>query len=402
MTDKSQETIPANPTSKIRPRHIIVGALLVLILGGVGTGLFFVYSYFRRGVFHQFNRYVNVMVIGTDDRSGGFEGHADLILVFSYYAKTRRLAVIAVPRNMRLRVNYNSAEVFDTIANLYAVKKDVEPVRKQVETLTGMSIPNYVVVNFEGFREIVDLLGGTNVFSNRLMNYRDRAGEVFIDIPFGHHRFFGKKSLDFVRYRDQAAAYTEFDRIARAMEFCLEMLKKQESIVDYVKQPAMFRRLLAKVKTNLTLRDLFGGIRYLQDFDKTRVTTMVLPGEKYRSYIMPDYEAGRSAVTEMVRELQTPYVGLSKKVDVKILNGSGVPGLARFWQIRLRGEKYNVVEIGNHHKNDLRRTFVLNIKGYPEEAQKIARYIGTRRVYSKIDLLSTADIMVVLGKDAHR
>ena len=386
---------------RVRGRRVLAIFLSALFVVGVLFLLFYLYSYYRQGVFNRFNSHINVLVVGTDKKQG-FAGQADLVLVFSYYPATRRMAIVAVPRNTRVKVNYNGAEVYDTIANIYAVKKDVLYLRKQVELLTGLSIPNYVVVNLRGFLEIVDLLGGVDVFTGRQMNYRDKAGKVLINIPFGHFRFNGKKSLDFVRYRDKAAMYTEYDRMARAMEFCLEVLKKQKVIIPFVKQPRMFSRLLSKVKTNMTLRDVFGGLKYLQDFDKTRVTSMVIRGKKYGSYIKPDYVASRLDVRKMMMNLKVPYIGMAKKVDVQILNGSGVPGLARYWKIRLRNEKFNVVEAGNHFKNDLRYTIVLDKKGYPDQARRIARYIGTRQVYSKIDLVSTSDITVILGKDAHR
>ncbi len=406
-TPPEEKQEPIIPKKSKRPL-IILTLIITVVLVGVLTLLIYLYSYYRKGIFNVFNQAITVLIVGLDDRSPAnrdkphFNGRADAILVAAYYPKTRRLGFISIPRNTRVKVKYSGAEVFDTLSNIYATTKDIHLIQNIAQRLTGRALPNYVIFNFKSVREIIDILGGVKIFAERDMNYKDKAGNVFIDIPFGNYHFYGDKSLDFLRYRRRGSVYADYERMARAQEFLCAVLHKHKNIIELVKHPKIFHIMLSKVKTNITIRDIFGGIQYIQDFPRTRVSSMVIMGHKQGAFFIPDREKSKRQVSHLFEQLRRAYVPGSRKVAVRVQNACGVPGLAGYWKRQLERQRFIVVETSTHFKNDLTHTVVLDHKGFPDQAARIGKILGTHRVYSKIDLLGNIDITVVLGRDSHR
>ena len=88
----------------------------------------------------------------------------------------------------------------------------------------GVPIHYHVKVNYEGFKQIVDELGGVEIYIEKDMHYNDNAQNLHINISKGLQTLDGQKSLEYVRYRNYPNA--DIGRIAAQQKFMSAFAKK--------------------------------------------------------------------------------------------------------------------------------------------------------------------------------
>jgi LCP family protein required for cell wall assembly len=148
-------------------------------------------------------------VFGTDkltfillgyDSVDEFAHRSDTLMVGSidFYAKEVR--VLSIPRDTLIHIPRYS---FMKVNSAYALGGD-DLVRRTVEEFTGVQIDYVITLNYQGFVEIVDALGGVDINVDRAMNYDDRRGNVHIHIESGEHHFDGQTALEYARFRHDA------------------------------------------------------------------------------------------------------------------------------------------------------------------------------------------------------
>jgi hypothetical protein len=96
---------------------------------------------------------------------------------------------------------------------------------------------------------------------------------------------------------------------------------------------------------------------------------------------------------------RTPFVP-RERVRVEVLNGSGVPGLARDVTRDLRAAGFDVVHYGNAARSDQDSTLVIDRIGNPSAAAAVAAALGVIRFETALDTTLYLEATVVLGRDA--
>lgn len=156
---------------------------------------------------------VNVLLLGVNT------GLTDTIMLVSFDMEAQHVDIISVPRDTYYhRAGYDSPAEKKINA---AYKKDPLNTAMAVsETLMGIPIHYYAVVDYEGIKNIVDTVGGVPMDVPFRMRYRDPTDKppLNIDIPEGHQVLDGEHAVQFLRYRK---GYTEGDlgRVKAQLEF---------------------------------------------------------------------------------------------------------------------------------------------------------------------------------------
>lgn len=92
---------------------------------------------------------------------------------------------------------------------------------------------------------------------------------------------------------------------------------------------------------------------------------------------------------------------ISKVIQVEVLNGCGVPGIASKYTHLLRKNGFDVVESGNFDNFDVTHTFVIDHSGHLENARRVARALGVdyKRVIEESSKDYYLDATIVVGSD---
>jgi LCP family protein required for cell wall assembly len=138
---------------------------------------------------------------------------------------------------------------------------------KTVEKLTNVRINNFVVVDFEAFKKVVDAIGGVKVCLTSpaydpIVPGRGGSG---LDLPAGYSNISGEQALAFVRARESLGDGSDLGRISRQQEFIASMIR---GMMDkgLMTNPAMIYRVLNVVTSSIATNPEFASTTALQDF----------------------------------------------------------------------------------------------------------------------------------------
>lgn len=193
---------------------------------------------------------VNFLILGMEGT------RSDTIILASFDPESKKVDLISIPRDTYIhRKGFNQGE--DRKINSIFKDHDVEGVKKTVSyILEDIPIHHHILLDYEGVKKIVDILGGVEVNVPFHMKYRDPTANppLNIDIKEGIQTLNGKDSLDFIRYRkgNNKKGYIDGDlgRIKAQQQFLTAFSSKaQEKILT------VFMKGFEYVKTDVSLFD---------------------------------------------------------------------------------------------------------------------------------------------------
>lgn len=125
-----------------------------------------------------------------------------------------------------------------------------------VGQFTGLPVSYYVLTDFEGFKGLIDAVGGVEMNVEKRMVYRDPTdeGKYDIDLKKGPQHLDGNKALQYVRFRHDATS--DYTRTERQRKLLTALTQKLKSSTTLLQLPTILRSVQPYVQTNLTSTDM--------------------------------------------------------------------------------------------------------------------------------------------------
>ncbi|EJS78505.1 polyisoprenyl-teichoic acid--peptidoglycan teichoic acid transferase TagU [Bacillus cereus] len=189
---------------------------------------------------------VSILLLGADER-GEDKGRSDSLMVITLNPKNNSMKTVSIPRDTYTEIVGKGKS--DKINHAYAFG-GVDMSVETVEKFLNVPINYYIEVNMEGFKDIVDAVGGVDV-NNDLEFTQD-----------GHHFAKGNIHLN----GDEALAYTrmrkqdprgDFGRQMRQRQVMQAVIKKGASFSSLASYGDVLTAIQKNVKTNLTQDQMF-------------------------------------------------------------------------------------------------------------------------------------------------
>ncbi|MCK9221740.1 MAG: LCP family protein [Limnochordia bacterium] len=347
-------------------------------------------------VFQELERLTTVLVLGGDilDKE---EGRTDTIFVLGYLPNSNFVSVLTIPRDTLVEVDGAMSRINEANG-----KGGPGLAMDCVETLLGVEIDYYVLLNFQAFEKIIDTLGGVELVVEKDMQYDDFAGNLHIDITAGLQVLDGRTALGYIRYRgdglgDITAADPVKDvykgRVVRQQNFISALQKQVLRPATILRLPALLSDVSQGVKTNLPIRK---AISIAKRFHRTEdLHYGVIPGSEQRirgaSYWIADQDVLAYEVIEVFSGITRPVIG--------VLNGSGKRGIAAEVASCLRQNGYRIQEIGNADHYDYETTQIKYQESQNRDfAEQVRSLMGeTAEIMEEVD--QAVDLLVIVGKD---
>lgn len=153
---------------------------------------------------------LNVLVLGVDRRPSVDEdspSHSDTMMLVRVTPQTGRIELLSVPRDLLVEV---APGVEDRINMAYSLG-GVEQAKSAMEDLTGVTIDRHAIVDFGGFEDVVNALGGITVKVGQPIRIGIEGHRVYI--PKGTQKLNGLEALAYARFRGTPCG--DLDRIGR-------------------------------------------------------------------------------------------------------------------------------------------------------------------------------------------
>ncbi|WP_329340056.1 LCP family protein [Streptomyces sp. NBC_01352] len=280
----------------------------------------------------------NILVIGSDSRSGdenrrygrdsGTE-RSDTTILLHLAAGRGSATAVSLPRDLMvdvpgcLRPDGTRSEPMFTMFNYAFQVGGSACTIRTVERLTNIRVDHHMVVDFHGFKDMVDAVDGVEVCLAEPI--RDKAAKL--RLPAGRVTLDGEQALGYVRARKTLGNGSDTDRMDRQQRFLGALVNKVQSN-DVLLNPVKLYPVLDAATSSLTtdpdlasLRGLYELVRGLRDIPTERVQFLTVPRESYV------YNANRDQLVEPEAERLFERLRSDAPVEVaeKVPRNSAAP-----------------------------------------------------------------------------
>lgn len=209
-----------------------------------------------------------VLIIGVDERPG--EGaRADTVVLAIINTTNPELKLLSIPRDTRVAI---PGRGLDKINHALAYG-GARLLTETVSSFLGIEVEKYVQLNFNSFKEVVDILGGIEYTVESRMYYPDEN----INLRPGPQHLDGDKALQYVRFRSDGRG--DVGRVERQQKFMMEFISQKLELKNVLKIPELVGEINRSVRTNLSLAEMLSIAMAMKDLEKEKVQTEMLPGE---------------------------------------------------------------------------------------------------------------------------
>jgi LCP family protein required for cell wall assembly len=255
----------------------------------------------------------NIVVMGCDIRKDDV-GRSDTLFVVMLDKSIKNAALLSVPRDTRVKIKEHG---WDKINSAFAYGGH-KLTQETVQDFLGIKLHNYVVVDFQGFKDLVDVIGGVDINVEKRMYYYDPYANFEIDLRPGKQHMDGKTAMQYVRYRDEEG---DIGRIRRQQKFIMALYKQIASKNIIAKMPGVSKQIMSMVKTDLSLKEMVELGNVMRDMmEKDGLKMAMVPGTpKYIdgiSYWIPDIPKMRQQMAEMQEaKVSEKFLENTKKLE---------------------------------------------------------------------------------------
>jgi LCP family protein required for cell wall assembly len=376
---------------------------------------------------------LNILLIGSDKRSGAAAraiggARSDTTILLHLAADRKTAVLVSIPRDTIVDIpSCKRPDGSRTVAQTtrfnaaYALAGAACTIRT-VEQITDIRIDHHVVIDFRGFKQMVDALNGVEICLPQRVD--DDSSKLHLDA--GRQTVNGADALAYVRTRKQLGNGSDLGRIDRQQAFLSSMVDKVSSRGLLLRPDRLLSFLDAATKSITTdpglasLNDLRKLAQSVKNMDTDAVTFVTVPNaanpaDRGNTVIVRQAEA--DALWTSLR-FDRPLPGQEKKkknpgtaapqtgpplrtppenIRVEVLNGSGVPGAATRLAERLQAGGFVVTGVGTADRDDYTTTTVRHDPAYDESGRTLNAALSGSTI--AVDASLGATLVVVVGSD---
>lgn len=281
---------------------------------------------------------LSIVILGSDTRPETGSLNTDVIMVAVANPQTKKVTMVSIPRDTRVRIpgysdyhKINSVYANGEAERRRAERNDEVPTedgisltKKTLSEILGIPINHYVALDFNGFKAVIDELGGIEVNVDRRLVYDDPTDGTHINLQPGLQVLNGEQALGYVRHRhdNRGTKYysSDFDRNRRQQEVIRAVIDKVGSLEGLTKIFAIMEVGAKHIHTDLSKDQIIGLAYDFKGLNSSMVTTL-----DNGAYWQGGYTYLEKEKLELIRSSLQAEMGLSGSVVAK-LNNSPVLG----------------------------------------------------------------------------
>lgn len=378
---------------------------------------------------------INVALLGM-----GGPGHssgiylADTIIVASFKPTTGQVAMLSIPRDLVVEMNIpkkgnlgfrkiNNANAF---GRQFGYPGGGEKLTSDIlEEVTGLPIHYFVRVDFEGFRKIVNTLGGISVNVQRSFTDKQFPDYNFsyqtIHFEAGVQKMNGEQALQFARSRKgNNGEGSDFSRAKRQQKILLAVKEKFFSLQTLL-NPKRINNILNDlgdhVSTNLEVWEMLKAIELVKVSDTHNIITKVIDNQEQGllysdrtedgAYVLiPKAGLGNySEIQRLARNIFDERTTVNEEARIEIRNGTKKIGLAQKTAEKLTTLGLSVMSVGNARtQTQNTKTVIYDFsRGAKKDTLELLRDVFQANIAEGIpqylDKNETIDFLIILGED---
>jgi len=357
---------------------------------------------------------VNILVSGVDigdtkvKLSDG-QKRTDTIILVNYNPSTGAINLVSIPRDTLIKIKGQNQKI-----NASNILGGDGYLTKTVEDLLGIDINYTARINYEGFRKLMDAIGGVDMYISRNMIYDDASQDLHIYFKKGTTvHLDGEKAEEFFRWRENndgtGLPDGDLGRINNQHLFIEKVIEKAKTPTFITKIPSIISIVPKYVTTTLKPDEMLKYAFKFANVDKSKMamstlkgTTPMIGGVSYFVYSKAQNadliatirggaaQSGKTATAKAVLDKKT--------VKIQVLNGTAKSGLAASYAAGIKKNGFtNPISTGNAPKLSKSKIILYGVDS--DFVSSIKEEFGIENVVINDKKTSGFDIIVMLGDD---
>lgn len=362
---------------------------------------------------------INILLLGNGgtDHPGGTL--TDTIQVLSIDPNNKKIAMLSLPRDLYVEVpNYGGMKINEVYytgdENTELAGSGAQLMKNTVSEVLDLPIHYYIKLDFEGFKQIVDELGGVDVnVAEAISDPYYPAEDMVAYDPFyvsaGEQHFDGETALKYARSRETTS---DFSRSARQQQI-MTALRSEALSAGVLANPSQLTNIIKilgeHVSTDIQLSEMERLAELLKEVDTSSITSKVIDNSEEGpltsstingGYYLTTKTGDYTEVQRIAHELFTdPYLQ-KENAKLEVLNGTSQAGLGTDLSNTLKSYGYNVINVDKSDKQYQQTTIYDYSNGkYPYTVKFLTDRYNATAAKPTTTSKTGADIEIIVGND---
>lgn len=372
--------------------------------------------------------HTNFLILGTGGKNHEGADLTDTIIIASLDQESKLLTMVSIPRDIYVKDekvgNSKINEIYLNAKNYYKTSTEgLDHMREKIETIMGIPIHYWIKIDFTGFKELVDALGGIDVNVEQAIYdpFYPKDG-TYLYSPFkisaGPNHLDGETALKYARSRKTTS---DFDRAERQQQIIYAIKEKAldtEILFSQERISEILETLKKNIETNITVKEILTLGSIAADFNPEQISHKLIhddptqcggflytPAREFYNGMFVLIPAGGFDFIHLYSDLAFNLPNIAQeKIKIHILNGTKKGGVAGETKQILKRFCFDIARFGNAKKQDLKET-TYYYKTRPAALDFIQKLIPGKETtvlpeeYLKENYLEKADLLIELGSD---
>ncbi|MEA5512642.1 LCP family protein [Nodularia sp. UHCC 0506] len=358
---------------------------------------------------YKLSRPMNILIMGINPRQDtvdgspeSFTGTSDTMLLVRLNPSDQTMRVLSIPKDTMIAIPERG---LTKVSDANAQGGPVLAARVVSRTLNNAPIHRYIRISSSGLRQLVDQLGGVDVFVPQAMEYQNSRSQLSINLVSGWQTLDGEQAEMFARFRD--AGLGDLPRVQRHQALMTALMQRLNSPTVVPRLPQLTRLMRKYFDTNLKIEEMMALLNYSVNLERDNFQMTILPGNFSRFSQDPNsYWLNLNGQQTLLNN----YVGVDVpdlKPDLRpvnsraiaIQNASNQPQLTEKVIRYLKQKGFTNVYAVSDWPDTQRQTQIIVQKGDRESGLELHEVIGL----GKIDVSATgdlgSDLTIRIGRD---
>ncbi len=355
--------------------------------------------------FKMLSKYQNILILGVDSNGPDtlpFSGvRSDTIIIVNVDINGKSVNAISIPRDSKVYIADEHG--IQKINAAYAIG-GIELTKKTIEETLGIKIHNYVIVNAEGVRKLIDAIGGVPIHVDQNMHYNDYSAKLHVDFKKGDYVLSGKQAEEYLRFRKDHLG--DIGRVQRQQKFIKALIERLKSPESLKRIPEVLKIANLYTRTDLNLYQMSQYASVAREIDMNKVEFVMLPGAPNKkgiiSYWILDPEKTQQTINRLIYRKKVNTTENEITVGIMYSRSKEIEAMSLKEQIKSLG--YDVNCVGRSNLIEKSEIVGYNAHVAQETAKNLKRKINEISKYNYVhspvrNYCNSSDLVITIKKE---
>ena len=240
---------------------------------------------------------LNLMVIGRDydysnsDQIIKTQARSDMLMMARIDFDQKKISFLSIPRDTRANIPGWG------VSKINAAHAHGGPALTEQTVQNNFGIPTdkYAAIDFEGFEEAIDKLGGVDLNVDKKMDYDDNWGHLHIHLKPGMQHLNGQQAMGFVRFRHSDSDLVRVQRQQALLGALKAKLLDPRTLAEL---PDLLSILDRHLSSDMTTEQKVAIAQFVHDTPRDQILMETLPSTEGRVYVETDWPKARPMIQQ--------------------------------------------------------------------------------------------------------